>query len=86
MKETNYINNLENTIINLAKEYNDLIDEKEIVEKKIEEKEKLIILYFKKIKQYYEDNGIDLNTVITNAILGGLNTLKNIKKLLTKNE
>lgn len=86
MKETNYINNLENTIINLAKEYNDLIDEKEIVEKKIEEKEKLIILYFKKIKQYYKDNDIDLDTVITNAILGGLNTLKNIKQLLTKNE
>lgn len=72
MKETNYINNLENTIANLKKELDNLINEEKLAEEKLVENEKLLIAYCihsKKIKQYCEDNNIDLETIMTNECI-----------------
>ena len=72
MKETNYINNLENTIANLKKELDNLINEEKLAEEKLAENEKLLIAYCthsKKIEQYCEHNNIDLKTIMTNECI-----------------
>ena len=72
MIETNYINNLENTIVNLKKELDDLINKEKLAKEKLAEDEKSSIAYYtysKKIKQYCEDNNIDLETIMTNEYI-----------------
>ena len=72
MKETNYINNLENTITNLKKELDDLINKEKLAKEKLVEDEKLSIAYYtccEKIEKYCEDNNINLNTIITNECI-----------------
>lgn len=72
MKETDYINNLKNTIANLEKEYNDLINKKKLAEERlveIEKKSREYYSYYDKINQYCKDNDIDLNTIMTNECI-----------------
>lgn len=68
MKETNYINDLENTIAN----YKGLIIEIKSVKEKLVNLEEVFILidyYCKKIEEYCEYNNIDSNTIITNECI-----------------
>ena len=46
MIETNYINNLENTIVNLKKELDDLINKEKLAKEKLAEDEKSSIAYY----------------------------------------
>lgn len=72
MKETNYINNLENTIANLKKELDNLINEEKLAEEELIKQKNTrgaYLNYFEKIEKYCIINNIDLNTIMTNECI-----------------
>ena len=80
MKNTDYINNLENTIANLKKELKELVNKEEReIQKNKDHQESSIIAYIccREIKQYCTNENINLDTIMTNQF---------VKYLIKKNK
>ena len=80
MKNTDYINNLENTIANLKKELEELANEEELEMQKNNYRQETSIaasIYCIEIKQYCTNENINLDTIMTNQF---------VKYLIKKNK
>ena len=72
MKNTDYINNLENTIANLKKELEELVNKEELEiqrNKYLQETSIAAFIYCREIKQYCTNENINLDTIITNQFV-----------------